>query len=568
MNFQRSSGILLHPSSLPSKFGIGDFGPNAYKFVDFLEKAGQHLWQVLPLGPTSFGDSPYQSFSTFAGNTLFISPEVLCQKGYLEERDVELAPIFSCKKTDYGNAIPFKKGLFEKAHRRFQKKAFTADQVEFQKFCEKNSFWLDDYALFASLKDYFIAERQEAGFSNEFFAFEERTSRKLSKNLQKDYYFGAVWNTWPEELVNREYGALEKWKRKLATAIDRYKFLQFEFFCQWEALKQYANEKNIKIIGDVPIFVAYDSADTWANPKNYYIDEKGFPTVVAGVPPDYFSETGQLWGNPLYCWEEHEKTGYKWWIDRIRCTLNMVDILRIDHFRGFESYWAVPFGDRDATKGEWRKGPAEKLFKAVEKELGDLPIIAEDLGIITDDVRQLRKNLGFAGMRILQFAFNDDSKNEYLPHNYEPNTVVYTGTHDNDTTIGWYTNGTEHEKDHVRRYMNISGENIAWDMIRLAMSSSAVLAVFPIQDVLRLDGSHRMNIPSTSSSNWQFRFELSQLNDDDANGLRYLSELFNRIPKVEEEKVAEQKTILKETEQETVVSDKKEKNIKRPKRRR
>ena len=566
MNFQRSSGILLHPSSLPSKFGIGDFGPNAYKFVDYLEKAGQHIWQVLPLGPTSFGDSPYQSFSTFAGNTLFISPEVLCQKGYLEERDVELAPIFSCKKTDYGNAIPFKRGLFEKAHRRFQKKAFTADQVAFQKFCEKNSFWLEDYALFASLKDYFIAERQEAGFSNEFFAFEEKTAKKLSKNLQKDYYFGAVWSTWPEELVNREYGALEKWKRKLTTAIDRYKFLQFEFFSQWEALKQYANEKNIKIIGDVPIFVAYDSADTWANPKNYYIDEKGFPTVVAGVPPDYFSETGQLWGNPLYRWEEHEKTGYKWWIDRIRCTLNMVDILRIDHFRGFESYWAVPFGDRDATKGEWRKGPAEKLFKAVEKELGNLPIIAEDLGIITDDVRELRKKLGFPGMRILHFAFNDDSKNDYLPHNYEPNTVVYTGTHDNDTTIGWYTNGTEHEKDYVRRYMNISGDDIAWDMIRLAMSSSAVFAIFPIQDMLRLDGSHRMNIPSTSNSNWQFRFELSQLNEDDANGLRYLSELFNRIPEIKD--TVEQKDVSEEIEEEVVAVNKKEKSIKRPKRRR
>ncbi len=566
MNFQRSSGILLHPSSLPSKFGIGDFGPNAYKFVDFLEKSGQHLWQILPLGPTSFGDSPYQSFSTFAGNTLFISPEVLCQKGYLEERDVELAPIFSCKKTDYGNAIPFKRGLFEKAHRRFQKKAFTADQVAFQKFCEKNSFWLEDYALFASLKDYFIAERQEAGFSNEFFAFEEKTAKKLSKNLQKDYYFGAVWSTWPEELVNREYGALEKWKRKLTTAIDRYKFLQFEFFSQWEALKQYANEKNIKIIGDVPIFVAYDSADTWANPKNYYIDEKGFPTVVAGVPPDYFSETGQLWGNPLYRWEEHEKTGYKWWIDRIRCTLDMVDILRIDHFRGFESYWAVPFGDRDATKGEWRKGPAEKLFKAVEKELGNLPIIAEDLGIITDDVRELRKKLGFPGMRILHFAFNDDSKNDYLPHNYEPNTVVYTGTHDNDTTIGWYTNGTEHEKDYVRRYMNISGDDIAWDMIRLAMSSSAVFAIFPIQDMLRLDGSHRMNIPSTSNSNWQFRFELSQLNEDDANGLRYLSELFNRIPEIKE--TVEQKDVSEEIEEEVVAVNKKEKSIKRPKRRR
>ncbi len=316
----------------------------------------------------------------------------------------------------------------------------------------------------------------------------------------------------------------------------------------------------------MPIFVAYDSADTWANPKNYYIDEKGFPTVVAGVPPDYFSETGQLWGNPLYRWEEHEKTGYKWWIDRIRCTLNMVDILRIDHFRGFESYWAVPFGDRDATKGEWRKGPAEKLFKAVEKELGNLPIIAEDLGIITDDVRELRKKLGFPGMRILHFAFNDDSKNDYLPHNYEPNTVVYTGTHDNDTTIGWYTNGTEHEKDYVRRYMNISGDDIAWDMIRLAMSSSAVFAIFPIQDMLRLDGSHRMNIPSTSNSNWQFRFELSQLNEDDANGLRYLSELFNRIPEIKE--TVEQKDVSEEIEEEVVAVNKKEKSIKRPKRRR
>lgn len=560
MNFQRSSGILLHPSSLPSKFGIGDFGPNAYKFVDYLEQSAQHLWQVLPLGPTSFGDSPYQSFSTFAGNTLFISPEVLCQKGYLEERDVEFAPAFSCKRTDYGNAIPFKKGLFEKAYRRFQKKAFTADQAEFQKFCEKNRFWLEDYALFASLKDYFIAERQEAGFSNEFFAYEEKTAKKLSKNLQKDYYFGAVWNTWPEELVNREIGALEKWKRKLATAIDRYKFLQFEFFRQWEALKQYANEKGIKIIGDVPIFVAYDSADTWANPKNYYMDEKGFPTVVAGVPPDYFSETGQLWGNPLYNWEQHEKTGYKWWIDRIRCTLNMVDILRIDHFRGFESYWAVPFGDKDATKGEWRKGPAEKLFQAVEKELGKLPIIAEDLGLITDDVRKLRKKLGFPGMRILHFAFADDSKNEYLPHNYEPNTVVYTGTHDNDTTIGWYTSGTEHEKDHVRRYMNISGNDIAWDMIRLAMSSSAVLAIFPIQDVLRLDSSHRMNIPSTSSSNWQFRFELAQLREEDTKALKYLSELFNRIPEEEKEEI-------EEVEEKEVVSEEiKDKNNKRTKR--
>ena len=503
---------------------------------------------------------PYQSFSTFAGNTLFISPDILYKKGYLEEMDIELSPIFSCKKVDYGNAIPFKKGLFEKAYRRFQKKAFTADQAEFQKFCEKNSFWLEDYALFAALKDYFIAERQGAGFSSEFYAFEEKTSKKLPKHLQKDYYFGAVWSTWPEDLVNREYGALEKWKRKLATAIDRYKFLQFEFFRQWEELKQYANDKNIKIIGDVPIFVAYDSADTWANPKNYYIDEKGFPIVVAGVPPDYFSETGQLWGNPLYNWEYHEKTGYQWWIDRIRCTLNMVDILRIDHFRGFESYWAVPFEDKDATKGEWRKGPGEKLFMAVEKELGKLPIIAEDLGIITDDVRKLRKKLGFPGMRILHFAFNEDSKNEYLPHNYETNTVAYTGTHDNDTTIGWYTNGTEHEKDHVRRYMNISGNDIAWDMIRLVMSSTAIFSIFPIQDVLRLDGNHRMNIPSTSNGNWQFRFEMSQLKEEDAQGLRYLSELFNRLPEIQEnEENEEEITPVLTQEEKPSISTKREK---------
>ena len=551
MKFQRSSGILLHPSSLPSKFGIGDFGPNAYTFIDYLEKSGQSLWQVLPLGPTSFGDSPYQSFSTFAGNILFISPEILCQKGYLEEMDLYNAPSFSCKKTDYGNVIPFKKGLFEKAHRRFQKKAFTADQSDFYKFCEKNASWLEDYALFVSLKDYFIAERQAAGFSNEFYAFEERTASKLAPNVQKDYYFGAVWSTWPEELVKREFGALEKWKRKLASAIDRYKFLQFEFFRQWNALKAYANERNISIIGDIPIFVAYDSADTWANPKNYYLDEKGYPTVVAGVPPDYFSQTGQLWGNPLYDWEHHQKTKYKWWIDRIRWAFNMVDILRIDHFRGFESYWAVPFGDKDATNGQWKKGPAEKLFTAVEQELGQMPIIAEDLGIITDEVRHLRKKLGFPGMRVLHFAFGDDNKNDYLPHNYEQNTIVYTGTHDNDTSIGWYATATEHEKDHVRRYMNINGENIAWDLIRLAMSSTAVFSIFPMQDVLRLDSNYRMNTPSVSNGNWQFRFELSHLKEEDVHGLYYLTELFNRLPQ-KKPQIEKEKTIIAEKEQEEI----------------
>jgi len=436
-------------------------------------------------------------------------------------------------KVDYGLIYQNKEKILWLAYQNGYKKI----EKDVLLFYKKQKYWLEDYALFMSLKKTFN---------------------------------GKEWLKWDEEFKNKYKKTINQYKEENQDIILFYVFCQYIAFKQYLKLKAFANANHIQIIGDCPIYVNLDSCDVWANKDQFKLNSQYYPTLVAGVPPDYFSETGQLWGNPLYHWEEHEKTGYKWWIDRIRCTLNMVDILRIDHFRGFESYWAVPFGDRDATKGEWKKGPAEKLFKAVEKELGDLPIIAEDLGIITDDVRELRKKLGFPGMRILHFAFNDDSKNDYLPHNYEPNTVVYTGTHDNDTTIGWYTNGTEHERDHVRSYMNISGDDIAWDMIRLAMSSSAVFAVFPIQDVLRLDGSHRMNIPSTSSSNWQFRFELSQLNEDDANGLRYLSELFNRIPEVQEvtEQTTEQNNVSEKIEQETVVSDKKEKNIKRPKRRR
>ncbi len=531
MKFQRSSGILLHPTSLPGKFGIGDLGFSAYTFIDFLEKSGQSIWQVLPLGPTSFGDSPYQSFSTFAGNPLLISPAILYEKGYLTSSELENTPIFSEEKTNYGNVIPFKKKLLEKAYRTFLAKGNETTKKEFAQFCKKNNFWLEDYALFVSLKDYFINQRKFSGFSQEFQTFVSETASFLSENTQKDYFFGGVWSTWPKELVKREPEALKQWTKKLGRSIDCCKFQQFEFFQEWFSLKKYANEKNIKIIGDIPIFVAYDSADTWANPRNFYMNEEGFPTIIAGVPPDYFSKTGQLWGNPLYDWEYHAKTGYHWWIDRIRYTLSMVDILRIDHFRGFESYWAVSFGNADATIGTWQKGPGAELFSAIRKACGVLPIIAEDLGIITDEVTALREALGFPGMKVLQFAFDGSENNHYLPHTFEKNAVVYTGTHDNNTTLGWYQDAEPKEQDYFRRYMNVSGETPSWDFIRLAMASTAVFSIFPLQDVLSLDGGSRMNTPSTASGNWQFRFKEGQLESNLSDRLCYLTKLFDRLPK-------------------------------------
>lgn len=531
MNFQRSSGILLHPTSLPGKFGIGDFGPEAYHFIDFLKQSGQSLWQVLPLGPTSVGDSPYQSFSAFAGNPLLISPAILCEKGYLTPSELEDTPSFPEERTDFSKVIPYKTQLLEKASNTFFETATKETKDEFAQFCEKNNFWLQDYALFISLKDYFIKQRKYAGLSPEFEAFAEKTSSFLPQNVQKDYYFGGVWSTWPEELIQRRPDAIHAWTTKLSHSIDYYKFQQFEFFEEWSALKSYTKEKDIKIIGDIPIFVAYDSADVWANPLLFHMDEKGFPTFVAGVPPDYFSTTGQLWGNPLYDWEQHKKTDYRWWIARISSTLSMVDILRIDHFRGFESYWAIPFGKENATVGAWQKGPGAELFFAIQKALGNLPIIAEDLGIITEEVIALREILGFPGMKVLQFAFSGSPDNDYLPHTYEKHAVVYTGTHDNDTTLGWYHGAKPKEQDFFRRYMNVSGETPPWDFIRLAMASTAVFSIFPLQDVLALDSHSRMNTPSTTSGNWQFRFKAEQLEDNLSNRLAYLSKIFGRLPK-------------------------------------
>lgn len=527
MNFIRSSGVLLHPSSIPTNFGIGDLGPNAYKFIDFLVKGKQKLWQILPLGPTSFGDSPYQSFSTFAGNPMLISPELLAQKGYFNYTDISNTPNFPIYKVDYGNVIKYKETLLKKAFNGLQNDCCSSEINKFKNFCTDNKFWLDDFALFVALKYYFIEIRKHSGFTKEFLDFENKTKKFLNKNIQKDYYFGAVWSTWPEEIIQRTPSAIKYWSDKLSNEIEYYKFLQYEFFSQWNDLKKYANKNEIKIIGDIPIFVAFDSADTWSNPHNYFM-KNNYPTVVAGVPPDYFSETGQLWGNPLYDWNEHKKDGYKWWISRIKNTLSIVDIVRIDHFRGFESYWAVPFGDKDATGGKWCKGPNTDLFHAIEKALGNLPIIAEDLGIITDDVTELRHSLGFPGMKVLQFAFDDSENNDYLPHNYNKYSVVYTGTHDNDTTNGWYKKASSAEKDKYRRYMNVSGEQPSWDLIRLASGSVAVFAIYPLQDVLELDDDCRMNTPSTASGNWQFRYTEDMLNDIYAERLAYITEMFAR----------------------------------------
>lgn len=523
MNLERKSGILLHPTSLPGKYGIGDLGVSAYEFVDFLEAAGQSLWQVLPLGETSFGDSPYQSFSTFAGNTLLLSPDVFIKEGLLSDDIALNAPSFPSDTVAYGDVISFKRRLYKQAYQNFK------PTKKFQEFCSRNEYWLKDYALFAALKNYFIDKRRIEGESKEFLAFEKATKKQLAPNVQKDYYYGAVWCTWEESLANREQKALEKWSAFLSKEIMYYQFLQFEFFKQWEDLKDYANKKGVQIIGDIPIFVAYDSADVWSHKDLFHLDTKGFPTKVAGVPPDYFSATGQLWGNPLYQWEVHKKENYQWWIERIKSCLTMADILRIDHFRGFESCWAIPFGDKDATGGKWVKSPGRELFTAIRNALGELPIIAENLGVITKEVTDLQEEFQFPGMKILQFAFDGSASNAYLPHNYpNRNAIVYTGTHDNDTTIGWYKKTSEVSRDHFRRYMNVDGTDPAWELMRLAASSIAGFAIFPLQDILSLDSDARMNTPSSPQGNWQFRFQKTAITPHITDGLLYLTKLFNR----------------------------------------
>jgi len=550
---KRASGILVHPTSFPSPYGIGDLGTGAYQFIDFLEEAKQELWQILPLGPTSFGDSPYQSFSTFAGNHYMISPDILHGEGFLTKKDLENTPQSDPMSVDYGPVIEYKMNLFRTAYKKFKTKANATQKKAYTAFCKQNKEWLSNYTLFVAAKNHFIEERRNEMDDSEGVAkFRKDNSEYLSEDQIKDYYYGAVWGSWPKGLVKREKKSIAEYTEKLADEIDFHKFLQYEFFRQWNALKAYANEKGIKIIGDIPIFVAWDSSDVWAEPELFILEKDGSPTAVAGVPPDYFSATGQLWGNPLYDWAAHKKQGYDWWIQRISSVLKMVDIVRIDHFRGFESYWAIPYGEKTAINGKWVKGPGKAFFTAISKEMGDLPIIAEDLGILTDQVVKLREGLGLPGMKVLQFSFSPDGKNHYIPHNFaDANTVVYTGTHDNDTTMGWYYSAPENEKDYMRRYLNVTGEDAAWDLIRLAWLSVAGYAIAPIQDLFSMGGEWRMNTPGVPVGNWKFRYKSEMLTSNIAERLAYLGWMYNRLPepKPESKQEPEQpKTQSKSTE--------------------
>lgn len=472
MKFNRSSGIILHPTSLPGHYGIGDLGPQAHRWIDFLAETGCALWQVLPLGPTGYADSPYQCFSAFAGNVYLISPEALLADKLLKPDDLADLPKLPEDTVDYGCVITWKISLLERSFKRFLQSRSSKLKDELSAFTQEQTNWLPDFALFMALKE---------------------------------AHGGAPWPTWEAPLRDREPAALEEARQRYALEIQSQIYRQFIFFRQWESLRQHAHRLGIQIIGDIPIFVAHDSADVWSHPDLFYLDQRGRPKVVAGVPPDYFSPTGQLWGNPLYRWRVHAKTGYAWWLERIRAVLKSVDIIRIDHFRGFAGYWEVSGRAKNAIKGRWVRGPGKKFFQAVRDALGDLPIIAEDLGVITPDVVDLRDSFELPGMRVLEFGFGNGAHDPFLPHNYPVNTVVYTGTHDNDTVLGWYQRVNDSEKDFYRRYFARDGRDVSWDMIRGAWSSVAVFSLAPLQDFLGLDNLARMNYPGNPSGNWSWR---------------------------------------------------------------
>jgi len=526
---KRESGILLHFTSLPSNYGIGDLGKHAYAFVDFLATANQRLWQILPINPTGFKDSPYQSFSTFAGNTLLIDLEDLARIGLLTSDELLEVPDFPVEGIDYGPVIEFKNGLYRLAYDRFITSGEAGIEAEYQKFVAENAKWLQDFTLFMALKSHFISERKfhyETPMQKEFA---RENAEFLSEAQINDYYYGAVWQSWPEDIARRDLKAIARYTEELAYEIGYHQFLQFIFFKQYTKLKKYANEKGIKIIGDIPIFVALDSSDVWSNKSEFLLDAKGNPAGVAGVPPDYFSEDGQLWGNPLYDWEEMKKTNFSWWIERIKSALTFCDIIRIDHFRGFDAFWQVPYGAKTARIGAWIKAPGQDLFAEIRSKLGVVPIIAEDLGVITPEVEALRDDFNLPGMKVIQFGFDAGHDNEHLPLHYNTShAVVYTGTHDNDTTIGWYQSQTPEVQDQVRRFMNVSGDDIAWDMVRMAFLNPLKMAVVPMQDVLRQDSKSRMNTPGTADGNWQYRILTHSLTPEIADQLAYLSKLSDR----------------------------------------
>lgn len=501
MKFDRASGILLHPTSLPGGYGIGDLGAQAYAFVDWLAGTGCKLWQILPLGPTGYGDSPYQCFSAFAGNPYLISPDVLIQDGLLTQADLSDAPTFSASRVDFGLLIPWKLNLLSKAFSRLA--SMPKDFRDgFDYFCAQHAAWLNDYAIFMALKD-----------SHE----------------------GNAWNTWDEPIRTRDRSALDAARNGLSNDILRHSFYQYLFFRQWESLRKYTNEKGIQIIGDAPIFVAYDSADVWSHPELFYLDESGNPTVVAGVPPDGFSATGQLWGNPLYRWDVHKETDYAWWVERIKFTLNTIDILRLDHFRGFAGYYEIPAADKTAEHGHWVPGPGSDFFRTIDSKLSDgastseitLPIIAEDLGLVTPDVIALLEEFHLPGMKVLQFGFSDP-KNPFLPHNYVENCVAYTGTHDNDTARGWLETTAENERAFALKYLSTIHDTFVWDLIRAVWASVAVIAITPMQDLLNLGGEARMNFPSKLGGNWEWRMNEGDLSDSLAERLKELNWLYLR----------------------------------------
>lgn len=492
---ERESGILCHLTCMPSRFGIGDMGAGVLQFLDFLQDAGQTLWQILPLGPTGYGDSPYQSFSAFAGNPLLVDLDQLVQEELLDAEDVTTSFSFPADEVLYGEVIEFKDRVLRRSYRIFLETDSEALRDGWKAFQEENDYWLDDFCLFMALKRHFD---------------------------------GAVWTDWDRDIALRERRALIYWRERLNDEINYQKYLQFLFDRQWRQVREYAHEKDIEIIGDAPIFVGHDSADVWSHQGLFRLDEDGSPTVVAGVPPDYFSPTGQLWGNPHYRWDVMQDNDYAWWMARVERAFSRVDRIRLDHFRGFAGYWEIPADAETAVKGRWVKGPGADFFRTLKENLGELPIIAEDLGIITKDVEELRKAFGFPGMKVLQFAFGSDAANTALPHNYTTHMVVYTGTHDNDTSLGWYDSLDREAKHRVRVYTGTDGSDINWTLIRLAMTSIAEMAVFPLQDVLGLGSEARLNIPGKAQGNWTWRYEVGDLDTEAAKALRELSAVSGR----------------------------------------
>lgn len=495
MKFNRSSGILIHISSLPGDDGIGDLGKSAYDFIDFLYRTGTKLWQIIPLNPTGFGNSPYQGLSAFAGNPLFISLTKLYERGLIEKKYFDSRPHFSSGTVEFGKVIEWKMGVLEHAFNTFLGNKNSILLNDYKKFKNHNKQWLDNFALFMTL-------------------------RKIHNQVS--------WSQWPKEFQKRDQAAIRKFSFEYKKEIESEKFFQFLFDLHWQELKNYAKVNQITIIGDIPIFVGYDCADVWANPDLFFLGKNFKPTVVAGVPPDFFSKTGQLWGNPLYDWPIHQQNNYKWWINRLTHTLKYVDILRIDHFRGFAGYWEIPAKEKTAEKGRWVEGPGKKFFAAVQKKIPDLPFIAEDLGVITPDVEALRDTFHLPGMKILQFGFDGGPSHEFMPHNYTPYCVAYTGTHDNDTSRGWYDSADSEVKDYFNKYTDRKKEEPAHAMIHTLWSSVATYAIATMQDFLNLNTSARMNYPSTVEGNWIWRMKPGALDKKVRSFLYELNQLYLR----------------------------------------